>query len=194
VVGIAGKTCTVGQVVIGFDQNGDPLCVAGGSPRPNLLINGDFENPILADNTYQTITQMPGWQLSYGSGFDLISISEPYHFEGRQSVELDGNENSGIQQTVSTTPNKPYQLSVYYAPRPAAYVGQYTVITSVVEVYFNGQLLASLSSPDLELAYKRYIWTVTPTTSTSTIEFRAGGTSDSAGGEIDYAQFVPLFD
>ena len=132
------------------------------------------------------MTQIPGWTLSYGTGFELVR--DNYHYQGSQSVELDGLVNSGLQQSVATVPNNPYQLSVYYSPR-----ADRIDFTSGVEVYFNGVLLESISKTSpVGFTYQRYVWTVTPTTSISTIEFRAAGPSDSYGAEIDFVQFIAI--
>ena len=128
---------------------------------------------------------MPGWTLSYGPGFELIN--QGWGFGGTQNIELDGYLNSGIKQVVTTTPNRSYELSIYYSPRSAV-----TNSSNIVEVYFNGVLLQTLSGIGSTGNYQRYAWTVTATTFTSTIEFRAGGESDTAGGLIDNVGFAAI--
>jgi len=81
---------------------------------PNLLVNGSFEvgpgNGLIAPSAAMT-----GWTVFTGS-VDQVSLwSTP---AGVRSVDLDGASAGGLRQTVSTIPNRAYELSFLLAGNP----------------------------------------------------------------------------
>lgn len=83
---------------------------------PNLLVNGSFEtgpgNGLAAPSTAMT-----GW-LVYTGSIDQVGLwSTP---AGARSVDLDGSSPGGLRQTVTTIPNRAYEVSFLLAGNPDA--------------------------------------------------------------------------
>jgi choice-of-anchor C domain-containing protein len=86
----------------------------------NLLVNGDFEAPIVTGSwhTYYSGADVGGWQVDKNS----IDLVREYwvHAEGNQSVDLSGQDLDGaIYQDVTTVPGKRYNLRFLFAGNPA---------------------------------------------------------------------------
>ena len=78
---------------------------------PELITNGSFETPALPPMNTSWATAIPGWQLAFGTAFEIQNgISGP-SADGSQHVELDSDSNSGIYQDVATTPGTTYTPS-----------------------------------------------------------------------------------
>lgn len=157
------------------------------NPR-NLLINGSFEdNPV--KHVWGVFQEIPGWQTSSGEGLEVQVVGNSA-FDGRALVELDSHDfggealgsNSGMFQDVLTTEGVAYKLSVQYSARPRV-----AEASNGVEIYFNGELLATMSADGVGLAapeFNKFTFTVTGT-GKDRVEFRAVGKQDSLGGLID---------
>jgi hypothetical protein len=159
------------------------LAMPFGSANANLLVNGNFEMPALADKSWQVFASIPGWTTSFGPGIEIQNQVAGTSFDGVQHVELDSNANSGMKQTVATVPGTAYMLSFAYSPRP----GQ-PASTNGIEVYFNGVMVKNVVADGTGLTdtkWTRYSVILIPATNNSVIEFRAVGTSDSLGGYLD---------
>jgi hypothetical protein len=154
------------------------------SAQANVIINGGFENPNIPTGTFALFTSIPGWSLTTGTFIEIQDHVAGSPYEGDQFVELDSTGNSGmIQASVATVPLQPYTFSFAYSPRPGV-----AASSNGVDVYFNGALLIALAQSGIGL--QNTLWTpfsfvVTPTGATSSVEFRASGTSNSLGGYID---------
>lgn len=144
----------------------------------NLLNNGGFESPSLEGGAFQYTFDVPSWVITS----QAVAEVQNQHFytavEGNQWLELDSDQNYNIAQTVETSSASQYVISLEYSPRPG-----HEGSTSAVEVYWNGQLLETLTSETAEWSLHSY--TVTGGSEESTIEFRGAGASDFFGGLID---------
>lgn len=117
----------------------------------NLLVNGDFEDPVIAPGGYalyfggQTVGS-GGWravganvailQTAYAESFNGINAFEAQH--GLNSLDLTGINNSGptsgVTQTVATTIGQTYNLSFYVGTADGNapdYVGPVTANLSI---------------------------------------------------------------
>src|SRR5580700_1161888 len=86
---------------------------------PNLLINGDFETPVITQAFVRIpdgATGLPGWTTQNGGVEVMRSLWQPEH--GSQSVDLSNYGASLISQTVTTIPGASYLLSWYIAGNP----------------------------------------------------------------------------
>ena len=148
---------------------------------PELVTNGSFEDPNIPSNSWTLFPSIPGWTLSFGPSIELRDNVAGTASDGDQFVELDSTANSGISQTLSTTAGKTYLLSFDYSPRinqPAS--------TNTVEAYWDGALVASLTGPGSgSNTWSTNTYNVVASGSSTVLEFRAAGTSDSLGGNID---------
>jgi hypothetical protein len=158
------------------------------SAQANLVINGGFENPTQAPGTWSIQNTIPGWTLTPDIEIRNNAVGTAY--EGSNFVELDTTGNSIIRQTIATVIGTVYEISFAYSPRiniPAASNG--------IEVYFGGDLLGSLSGAGSSThVWQLQTYLASARTTSSVLEFRAVGTSDSLGGSLDAVSVtaVPL--
>jgi choice-of-anchor C domain-containing protein len=123
------------------------LISVGPASGQNLVINGDFELPFIAQDffTYQAPITFSNWTVSQNS-VDLTSTTwQPA--SGRQSVDLSGSGegpfNGSLYQDVATTPSQMYRLRFALAGNPFAGCGG--TGPKPMHVDFAGALVANLS-------------------------------------------------
>jgi PEP-CTERM motif len=153
----------------------------------NLIVNGSFETPDIPTGTFQIFPSIPGWSTTFGSGIEIQDHVAGSPFVGAQHVELDSNDNSGMSQVVSTVPGQTYHLSFAYSPRPGV-----SADSNIIQVFFNGVQLDSLALSGVGLQdtfWQVFGYNVVPSVTSSTLEFRAAGVSDTLGGYLDDVQF-----
>ncbi len=86
----------------------------------NLVVNGSFEEPV-AESAYGPLDWKPslkGWELSAGPAIEIQGGVVGKSYDGKQLVELDGLEVSGIYQDIPTKPGNTYKLTFAFSPRP----------------------------------------------------------------------------
>lgn len=155
--------------------------------RANLIVNGSFETPDIPTGTFQIFPSIPGWSTTFGSGIEIQDHVAGSPFVGAQHVELDSNDNSGMSQVVSTVPGQTYHLSFAYSPRPGV-----SADSNIIQVFFNGVQLDTLALSGVGLQdtfWQVFGYNVVPSVTSSTLEFRAAGVSDTLGGYLDDVQF-----
>lgn len=89
-------------------------------PKVNLIKNGGFEAPVLADNSWSIFTS-PTMLLEWLTGSEGIEIQNSAAgspFAGEQLAELDPNHPTTIWQDIPTIPGATYRLETQYSPRP----------------------------------------------------------------------------
>lgn len=154
----------------------------------DLIVNGSFEspaNPIGSDNFY---TSIPGWTLSFGDAIEVQNNVAGTAFAGNQFIELDSDQNSGIQQVIPTVPGVLYDFNFAYSPRPGI-----PASSNVVEVRVNGSLIDTITQDGSGLpdtSWSRHQYNVLATSGSTTVDLRAAGTSDSLGGYVDDVHFI----
>jgi hypothetical protein len=163
-----------------------------GQLHATLITNGSFENPDVATGSFGVFASIPGWTTTFGPGIEIQDHSgagDPY--DGDQHVELDSHSNSGmIATTLSTVAGQQYNFNYAYSPRPGVAAGSNTI-----EVYFNGGLIATHAENGVgngNTVWTLFNHTVSATGTSSTVEFRAAGTSESLGGYLDAVSFTPV--
>lgn len=169
------------------------LAAACGAAQSSLLINGSFEDPDIPQGTFALFSSIPGWTRTSGPSIEIqdriIGNSLLPALDGFQQLELDSTGNTAIAQTVTTDAGHHYTLSFGYAARPGVAAG-----SNGIEVLFNGSVIDSITGSGVgltSLIWQVHTYTLVATGSTSTIGFRAIGTSDSLGGLIDRVGLVP---
>ena len=152
----------------------------------DLITNGSFEDPALSWGSWNaSYPSIPGWIATFGT-IEIQNHAAGTPFDGNQLVELDSWGNSGMRQDISTVAGHAYDLSFAYSPRPGV-----AAASNIIDVYFEGVLLASLTGTGgSDTDWTVYHYFVTATDALSTIEFRAGGVSDSLGGYLDAVHFT----
>lgn len=158
------------------------LAAAAAIPaHANLLIDGGFEQPAIADGSFATLTAIPGW-----IGAPTIEVQNhvagtPY--EGNQYVELDTDGNSSMYQDFATAIGATYRIEFQYSPRP----GVSAASNGLAFLWDNSPYaMMALSGIDLaDTVWSGYDMTAVATSSLSRVSFTAFGISDSRGGYID---------
>jgi hypothetical protein len=158
-----------------------------GTPSPSsaatdLILNGSFEEPNQYGgwNVYGSI---PGWTTISGPGIEMgyVGLYGLTEADGNQVVELDSYGNSGMRQTVATTPGQQYTLTFRTGMRGWPETNQ-------IDVYWNGALLDSISPNWTEMRVHTY--TVTATDTSTDLDFYGGGINDSYGSMLDDVTLV----
>ncbi len=120
--GSEGETLTVDfvleQPIEGPHEDYANVAIHAVALTPQLVVNGGFEEPYLCCEsgfvTYHAgSSALTGWDIDSGS----IDHVEDYWLpaDGRQSIDLDGNSEGTISQTIPTTPGQQYQVSFAYS-------------------------------------------------------------------------------
>ena len=174
------------------------LLFSGGKVSADLVVNGDFENPVVSGSHFGWFNSIPGWTAS--SNQIEIQVSEGF-FGGRQVVgqalapgnqfvELDAEFNGAMYQDLPTTLGTTYQLEFYYSPRNGFDGNSFPASTNGIEIYWEGALLDTITAdgpnvPTNQWEKQTYVLNTSSNTGLSRLEFAATGTSDSIGGLID---------
>lgn len=164
------------------------LGVAAPGAQANLIINGGFESPDIATGTFAILGTIPGWSTTFGAGIEIQDHVAGSPFEGDQHVELDSVGNSGMVQTVvPTVAGTGYRFSFAYSPRPGV-----SLASNPIDVLVNGVLIDTVSASGIGLtdtSWTIHSYLVSAVGTSTAIEFRATGTSDSLGGYLDDVRF-----
>jgi len=156
----------------------------------NLLINGGFEDPVIAANTYSKLATISGWTTTnvgglfeiWSGSFGLIPATE-----GVQSLEINASiADETIFQTIAVTPGMLTTLSFDYTGREP----DNTFTVSLSDGYTSSTTLDPVSY------YTSHAWTTytesfIPTTSSLTIAFRGQPVPAlDAGAHIDNISLI----
>lgn len=147
----------------------------------NLLIDGGFEQPVVAAGTYATYTSIPGWVGAPTIEVQKRVAGSPY--AGDQFVELDTDSNSSMYQDFATVAGASYRIHFQYSPRPGV-----SALSNGIEFFWDDSLLAMLAVSGMGLAdtaWTGYDITAVALGASSRIAFSAFGPSDSFGGYLD---------
>ncbi len=154
-----------------------------GQSWANLIVNGSFEEPNIATNSFSILTNISGWATTFGPGIEIQDNVAGAPFLGAQHVELDSTGNRGMAQSVATSLGTTYHLSFAYSARPGI-----SAADNGIQVFFNGGLLANLAANGVGLQntdWQVFNFDVSGAAGTSVLEFRATGASNSLGGYLD---------
>jgi len=159
------------------------LCALAAMPivaQANLLVNGSFEDPLIADGTYGLFTSIAGWTLASGPFIEVQRNIAGSPYDGLQFIELDSTANSSVYQDVTTAIGAQYSLRFAYTPRPG--VG---AASNGVDVLIDGSPIAALTG----IGGGNSLWSLYEFSfvgnGNTRIQFTGVGTSDSLGGYVD---------
>lgn len=164
--------------------------VAAPAFAQNLVQNGSFESPALGSGNWGIYPAIPNWTLVSGGGAEIQNNVAGAPYAGEQHVELDGNDNSAIEQAVPVVPGATYLFTWAYSPRPDV-----ASASNGVEVLVDGNVIgisAADGTANTDTVWTVYQLLVPANGPTITLRFRAGGTSDGAGGYIDGVALSPV--
>ncbi len=169
-----------------------PNAWAAGAPSGSLIVNGSFEDPVIA-GPFQLFGSIPGWMPtgSCGSGIEIDRNAFGAAAEGNQSVELNTTCVNGVRQVVATTPGASYSLAFAFAARPGT-----TAQQNRMDVGFDGLAVGELGpqAPGAGLDWSLHQYEVTATGSSATLSFQGSDptATDGVGTELDFVSLVPL--
>ncbi|MEL7036609.1 MAG: DUF642 domain-containing protein [Cyanobacteria bacterium J06592_8] len=151
----------------------------------NLVVNGSFEEPTVESLEYKR--SVPGWQLSAGPAVEFQQGIAGAAYDGRQLIELDGLEVSGIYQDIPTEVGKTYKLTFAFSPRPDVVDNKLNVSwgdTTVAQLDKSGE---GLSDTDWQV----YTYNLKATSDNTRLSFDdLNETSDALGTYIDAVSVV----
>lgn len=162
-----------------------PVVYQPPTPRPgeNLLVNGGFEASPLPPGGWQVFPSIPGWINTFGNGFEVQANAAGTPFEGRQLLELDGNEPVGIAQDVRVQPGARYEVRLAFSPRPGTNVGD-----NRIAVYFEGQLVGRVEGDgtlNQDTRWQVSTFFVTARGAYARLEIRDEGSANTLGSYLD---------
>ncbi len=169
----------------------DTTAVPGSTPPPvpsgqNLLVNGSFEAPSVAANSWAAFSSIPGWTAISGGTIELWNnLNRVKATDGSNFGELDyRGARDGLYQTVQTTAGQSYDLSFDARLRPDS--GRRT---STIEVLWNDNVVATVPPGS---NWKTYHFSVTGTGGQDRLTFReaAGQAADGRGALYDNVSLV----
>ncbi|MDC0714670.1 hypothetical protein POL68_39845 [Stigmatella sp. ncwal1] len=164
--------------------HGPPPGPPSGPPqRGELLTNGGFEQPSLPRGNYRSMPSVPGWNRSVGRSIELQNRVAGSPASGDQYIELDGDDNTGIYQEVSTRPGAEYELRLAFSARPGTDVSD-----NALDVVWNGRVLTRLQASGQglsETAWTYAIFRVRAEGPSSRVELRDVGASNGSGTYVD---------
>lgn len=182
------------------------LGTAASTAHADLLVNGSFENPVVAQGTYADYysgsSAIPGFTVVGSAGKSVAITSglfSAYGFlynaaDGAQWLDLTGgtsNSVEGVEQTVATAIGDVYQLSYWIGNTTRG--GDYGT-KSTVNVSLNGsQAFSDTNSggASSNLTYKQFVHTFVATSAYTTLTFLNG---DPANDYINALDNVSLTD
>jgi hypothetical protein len=173
------------------------LTLAGPLQAQNLLLDGDFEQPVVAPGTQKSFPSgrpLNKWAVIADGRSGVRLVSGTYQSNsvtfaaqsGGQWLNLNGSTGSlqGVQQVVPTVARTTYRLSFW--------VGSIDLL-SRVEVYVNGvfQTAAIYSGPPSAFQWQQFTTTFTAPSASTTIALAArSGNNPNLG--VDNVQLVAV--
>jgi hypothetical protein len=156
----------------------------------NLVVNGGFEAPGLANGTWNVFANVPGWVVTSGPGMEIQAGVAGAPFEGRQLLELDSHAPTSIAQDVRTQRGRSYALSLAVSPRPGTPASD-----NRVGIYWDGQLVARVEADGTRTpatTWQVITVVVRAERDMARLEIRDEGTPNSVGGYIDDVRLQPI--
>jgi hypothetical protein len=157
--------------------------------QANLIVNGSFENPAIAPNSFITPVSIPGWtgspvlEIQSNSVLGAGNVAQ----DGVQYAELNPFTPSALSQDISGLQvGGQYLLTFYYSARPGT--GANTAMAT-----FEGNAAIPLAAgPVNQITWMQFSQLVTITDSTSTLTFQGLTPDGSVGNLIDNVSLVQV--
>ena len=153
-----------------------------------LVINGGFEDDVIGSAylAKQSGSSFTGWSVTGAPQHGIDLVRKPQYAGlvayGNQAVDLSGSPGpGGILQNLATTANTNYVLSFTLGSN----IGPFT---NAVEVFWNGSLLATVSSP-VQGSFVVFNYNVASVGAGTALEFRSL-VNGYAGATIDGVSVV----
>ncbi|MEX1232200.1 MAG: hypothetical protein WEB58_18285 [Planctomycetaceae bacterium] len=141
----------------------------------NLVVNGGFEEPAF-NGEWTIFDSVPGWHWDGDYPIEILRDLNNFKgwvpYEGRQYMEATSIED--LYQYVPTMPGYHYVLSYAYSPRPSTELSP--VVDNPLDVYWNGQLVASHNTLSTGVTYNQwtvYSYEVIASSSSTLLQFKS---------------------
>ena len=177
------------------------VCVlaVGTAHAQNLLTNGSFESPVVADGGFQQFnsgsTGIDGWTVTGPAGRGVAIVSTDYTNsgisfgaeDGDQWLDLTGDASNGaegVSQTVATVPGQTYTLSFWVGNVSGSGWGIY----SSVGLSINGTPVENFTNfyPGDSQTWQQFFYVFQASSDSTTIEFdNLDPTNDNSNGLDD---------
>lgn len=165
---------------------------ASGSASAASIINGSFEDNIVANGTWNIFYNgtVNGWSSgpTPDYGIEIRNNVAGQAYDGVNFVELDTTRNSVAYQGIATTAGEVYNLSFAYSTRPGVTTPAFPADTNNLSVFWNGASLGTFGGINASSTTNNWIIysvQVVGTGGLDQLRFAATGTSDSYGGSLD---------
>jgi hypothetical protein len=169
----------------------------------NLLVNGSFEDTILAPNSWGTYSQINGWSATPNGQIEVQSGAAGTPYAGSNLVELDSDNYNpsnfsatnplGLYQDVATVAGQAYTLSFAYSARPGTAANENVFSALVGDSTNTGNILNQViydGAGGANTAWSIFTTTFTANSALSRIQFNYGGPLDTVGAYIDDVKLV----
>jgi len=177
------------------------LLLLTSATQGELIINGDFEDPIV-EGSWDIFSEIPGWTLVSGPSIEVQrGVGGWSAYDGEQWIELDSDENgpgngyfleeegsSSIAQIVDTTPGDQYLLTFAFSARPG--VGDNHLL-----VEFDDEVVLEASASGVGLGntdWQLYELVVTASSDITSLRFSDLSVSNTLGTLIDGVSLTAL--
>jgi hypothetical protein len=159
---------------------GSRLSTLPGAVSGDLIENGGFETPTVANGGVGFFDQINGWALSKGPAIEIQNhvAGEPY--EGEQFVELDSHASSSITQEVNTAAGDVYELRFAFTARAGTPISD-----NHLRVLWNDEVAAELFATTINPEWRSYALRVKGRQGTSKLTFEDAGHPDGIGTYLD---------
>lgn len=150
------------------------------SAATELVTNGSFENSVISNGTWTTVSSLAGW--TGAPNIELRNNVAGAAFAGKNYVELDTGDNSTMFQNIATNAGAHYTLSFAYSARPN------TGDTNDISVFWNNALVTTKGGSNATGSHQWQVFSfdvIGGASATSQLKFAALGRSDSLGGSLD---------
>lgn len=171
----------------------NPACQLVCDPEINLIENGDFEIPTIANGSYSIIgdSSILKWlfdwvapQTSGRLGLEIQRSIAGTSYSGNQHAELDGDHPVKIWQNISTIPGATYNLDFVYSPRATRNATDNEIIVKADGVAL-GSVLSTDGTGNTDTVWENQSRSFVAVDDSTTIEFVDTGTDTSFGGYLD---------
>ena len=171
-------------------------CAVGhGAVAGNLVKNGSFEKPVVADGSYQlfnTGDSFTGWQV-VGDAGNVAIVSQDFSYcttlpakKGVQFLDLTGTSDTatGVQTSIATTPGSTYAITFFVGNLVG---GGNCGTTSTVNLLIDGADAGSFTNrkSGTTLVWKKFSTQFTAQNTTTTIAFINGDPSGDTSNGLD---------
>ena len=160
----------------------------------NIVQNGSFEQPVIADGSYIFTDYLPGWIVQGDKKVEVRNNVAGAAYDGKNYVELDSDKgNMSIWQTLTTVIGQAYQITFAYSPREGKPASTNPIAVTWNDVALPGSPFTGAGASSGN-AWVVYTFNIVADSVSSVLKFTAGGTSDTYGGGIDAVSVsaVPL--